>query len=210
MTSDGLPFDVVLGGFLHNCEPVRSGDRSLGVDGFLLDELERDAQAERDIAGITVTLEGDGEPSRTGLLWGGQAAPWTVEVGGKAWSVDLRKRTWPLPFRVYLKEFTREVHPGTDVPSKFYSDVTCVQDNVTQDVHISMNEPLRRDGYILFQSGFLPGDRSSIFAVVENPADKVPLISLIIIWLGLLINFLPKLVIHVWRTALKPQMSGAS
>ena len=198
-SADGLPFDVVLSGFLHNCQPVPSGDPSLGVDGYLLQELPRDKEnSERDIAGISARVEGAPEGTQAGLLWGFQQEQWPVLSGGRAYALGIRKRTWPLPFTVHLRDFTHEVHPGTEVASRYSSDVTCVQNNVSQDVHISMNEPLRRDGFILFQSGYF-GDRTSIFAVVENPADQLPLISLVIIALGLLINFLPKLWKHVAR-----------
>lgn len=209
MTSEAIPFDIVLSGFLPNCRPVPSRAEGVGVEGVLLEELPGAIQAEQDIAGLTVTLEGLPDGSETGLVWGVQRAPWVVRAGGKPWAIDLRRRTWRMPFQIHLRDFTRELHPGTEMPSKFYSDVTCIQANVSQDLQISMNEPLRRDGLTLFQASWgpsnaRPGDRLfSTFAVVENPADDVPLIALLIITAGLLVNFLPRLLRHMRAQSLK-------
>ncbi|MFT5051230.1 MAG: hypothetical protein ACI8QZ_002641 [Chlamydiales bacterium] len=203
MTSDAIPFDVVLSGFLPNCQPVQARGDGIGIEGILLEELPGEEHAEQDIAGVTVTLEGLPDGPESGLLWGVQRAPWVVRAGGQPWSIDLRRRTWRMPFQIHLRDFTRELHPGTQTPSKFYSDVTCIQDNVSQDLQISMNEPLRRDGLTLFQASWgpsnaRPGDRLfSTFAVVDNPADKVPLIALLIIAAGLLTNFIPRLRRHM-------------
>ena len=62
-----------------------------------------------------------------------------------------------------------------------------------------MNEPLRTDGLVLFQANWGPQNAPpgtplfSGFAVVRNPSDYWPLYACIVIGLGLLGVFLPRL-----------------
>ena len=61
-----------------------------------------------------------------------------------------------------------------------------------------MNEPLRHGGLVLFQSSWFPQDKEiprmySVFSVVRNPSDYWPLYSCIVIAVGLLLAFAPKL-----------------
>ena len=75
------------------------------------------------------------------------------------------------------------------------SDITVFADDTEQGHRIEMNEPLRRDGVIMFQASYGPpdagpGDRMySVFQVVENPSDQWPLISCIVIGIGLMWHF---------------------
>jgi hypothetical protein len=203
MTSEWLPFDVELSGFLTNCRPRPDGSDA-AIDGFLLEEHPPEMQAEANIAGLKVSLVApDGSEARSGLLWGVQRSPWTLVADGRPFAVDLRKRSWKLPFEIQLDDFTRELHPGTGMASSFHSEVGCVEDGVRRDVTISMNEPLRRRGYTLYQASWgpsnaRPGDPLfSTFAVVQNPADRIPVWACTIIAIGLLVHFIPKLSRHV-------------
>lgn len=203
MTSEWLPFDVELGEFVPNCRPRPDGS-ARAIEGFVLEPRPPEMQAEANIAGLTVSLVApDRSETRTGLLWGVQAAPWTVVADGRPFAIDLRRRTWELPFEVRLDDFTRELHPGTGMASSFYSEVGCIEGGVRRDVTISMNEPLRRQGYTLYQASWGPSSARpgeplfSTFAVVQNPADRIPLWACTIIAVGLLVHFIPKLARHV-------------
>ena len=63
-------------------------------------------------------------------------------------------------------------------------------------IHISMNKPLRWQGYTLFQSGWGPQDGSEViqstFSVVRNPSDQWPFWATFVTTLGLLFAFLVK------------------
>ena len=77
-----------------------------------------------------------------------------------------------------------------------------------------MNEPLRYDQYTLYQTGW-DQDRSrkiyySSFSVVRNPSDKVPLISCIIIGIGLVIHFGRKLYLHLKAQARRQANLGSA
>jgi hypothetical protein len=66
-------------------------------------------------------------------------------------------------------------------------------------VKISMNEPLREHGLVLYQASWGPSNAGpkdrlfSTFAVVRNPADVMPLVACIVIAAGMLFHFARKL-----------------
>jgi len=206
--SDDLPFDLTFVGYAQNARPVpvESGHGAPGnvVDGFSLQALKPSREAERNIPGVYVTVREKASGAvYEGILWGLAGFPWTVQLGGQNWTLDLRRCTWHLPFTVQLDRFTREVHPGTSIPKAFISDVTKIDGGIRQQARISMNAPLRSKGYIFYQASWGPpnagpADRLySSLAVVRNPADQLPLYASCVICFGLLVHFVQKLAAHL-------------
>lgn len=202
--AEGLPFEVELAGHLRNCRPRRAPAGSDSIEGIVLEEFPPDRdEVAQNIPGITVAFVSR-DLRREALLWGfPDLPPYVTTIDGRNWAVEIHRRRWPLPFTVALRDFTHEMHPGTGVAKSFSSDVTRIENNVAQDVHISMNDPMRHRGYIFYQSGYgpqpaAPGARMySTFSVVENPADRGPWIAVTIIGLGLLGHMLHKLLRHM-------------
>lgn len=220
-----LPFDLVLSQFTKNSEPVRVGpqeeaknpDGSIG--GFRLRELEPEDANEANMAGIVATLRGGSGAS--GILWGRTPFSWVVEAADRQFGIRLKKRTYNLPFALRLDKFTHEVHPGTNKAKVFLSDVTKFEDKREEKIKITMNEPLRHQGYTFFQSSYGPPDARpgdtlySVFTVVENPSDMWPLWSCVLSAIGLGIHFVQKLMKHLQRAAKKREqgdqlIAGAS
>ena len=204
-TSADLPFDLVVQRSFANCEPsdAKAGQ---GAGGVVLNELERNKEAELDRAGAYVTFRPrNGGAPMAGALWANDRFSITAsaEIEGRRWRAVLSHRRWQLPFTVHLEDFRRDMHPGTGMAKAFESDVLKIKDGATQKVRISMNQPLRESGYTLYQSSFrepsaMTGGRwESTFSVVRNPADRVPLWSCMVITAGLLLHFGQKLVRHV-------------
>jgi hypothetical protein len=203
-----LPFQLHLVQYLRNCRPMAKGPMFTAptpvVDGVFLDPKQPDMEAERNLAGAYVLAEEkQGGGKHQGILWGVNVHPWTVPIGERTWAVDLRRKRWELPFDIRLDQFTRELHPHTSTPKVFLSDVTKFEEDHSQKIKITMNEPLRHGGYTLYQASWgpqnaRPGERLySTLAVVRNPSDQWPLYSCIIIALGLLLHFVQKLMKHV-------------
>jgi len=199
----GLPFDVELSGFLRNCVPRAAPHGSDSTEGFVfVPRAPATREGEQNRPGITATLR-TANLRREALLWGVQLAPFVTTIDGRSWAVDLGPRAYPLPFTVALRRFSHEMHPGTNVHAAFSSDVTRIEDNVAQDVHIKMNEPMRYRGYTFYQTNWGPQDDPnatkfySVFEVVANPADRGPLIALIVIAVGLLVQMIRKLVLYI-------------
>lgn len=208
---------VTLRGYRRNARPRL--DRRTGTD-FLLEALDPVSDEDSiNVPGVFATFSaGDATDasavSETALLWGGAEHPWVVEVGDRAFEVALDWRTWQLPFEIHLRRFEHEVYPGTRTPKRFSSYVTRLEDGVAQDAHITMNEPMRHRGYTIYQSSWGPQDARgdtrlfSGFSVVKNPSDRVPWVTVTIIFLGLLIHFILKLSRHIEVT--RPRRAPAA
>jgi hypothetical protein len=203
----GLPFALELEHFLPNCSPLPKGpmfDVDLPVvDGFFLQAHPRDKEAERNVAGLYATAIGADGKRHQGILWGVESAPWTVSTPEGRFGIELRKEQYPMPFTVRLEDFTKEDHPGIDMPKAFSSDVTVVQNDTSRPVRIEMNQPLREGGLVLYQASWGPAGSPpgtplfSTLSVVRNPADQWPLVSCIVIASGLLLHFSRKLARYV-------------
>lgn len=208
LTAPELPFDLEVTNFMPNCRPMPKGPMFEVavpvVDGVFLQSRPRQAQAEANASGVYATVVDKSEGTRqAGILWSLDAEPWTVTVQDKTWALDLRKERYPLPFTVELEKFTKEDHPGINMPRAFSSDVEVLEGTTSRPVRISMNEPLRDRGYVLYQASWgpsdaRPGDRLfSTLSVVRNPADRYPLYACIVIGFGLLLHFARKLIRYV-------------
>lgn len=192
-----LPFELALGGFAANTRPrpATGGD----ADGFRLETLPRDKKQELNVAGLYAVAHAPDAAPRHMVLWGLQRGPATIEAGGATWMLDLRKRQWRLPFSIALQEFSRAVHPGTNMPKAFSSRIVCLDGGVEQQALVSMNQPFRHGGYIFYQSSWGPQDAPpgtplfSVFAVSRNPADQFPLYACILISLGMALHFAMRL-----------------
>lgn len=215
--SPDLPFDLIVERFLPNAQPMQMPGGSGGVGGFYLSSLPKDPeQSGNNMAGayVRIVAKATGK-EQSGLLWGGSPGklPLTFRVDGKDWMLSLRRPRYPLPFRIRLNKFTKLDHPGTNTPSEFSSNVTRIEDGAEQDVTISMNEPLRRQGYTLFQTNWgpqhvpNPSRLYSQFEVVRNPADQWPLWSCLVILSGLVFHFSRKLLRYISRCQTEGRMA---
>lgn len=204
----GMPFDLQLTGYMENAVPVSAAERApdhaqLVTQGYFLMEkpkLEKAEEAERFTAGCYARIiKHDGQKDEPFILAGASFHPFTYRDDGRIFTIDMRKRLWPMPFTLHLDHFTAAFHPGTMRPSKFVSEVTRIENGGEAKVTIQMNEPMRYEGLTFFQAsygppGAGPGDKMySVFEVVKNPADQWPKYSLIIVAIGMAITFLIKL-----------------
>ena len=200
-----LPFDLKVTNFLENAlvnpakfVPIENGERV--IDDYYLKKLDRIKETEGHLAGAEVTvLTKEGEALDELILASRSLQPATITVEGRPYLLRLRKKLWPLPFRVQLDEFRVERDPGTRRAGAYESDITRLLDSEQEEVLIQMNEPMRREGWTFFQSSWGPQDVEnpeeyySVFEVVRNPADHWPLYSLLIAMAGLLGHFVYKL-----------------
>jgi len=201
--STELPFELELSHFMPNASPLPKGpmfDVDVPVvDGFFLRERPKEIEAEQNMAGLyAAAITPDGR-RQEGILWGLMDGPWTVHTPGGRYAIDLRKERYPMPFTVVLDDFTKEDHPGVNMPKAFMSDVTVIEEGSARPVRIEMNQPLRDGGLVLYQASWGPSNAGpntplfSTLSVVQNPADQWPLYSCIVIAVGLLVHFSRKL-----------------
>lgn len=203
VTSPDLPFAIEIERSWPNCRPKSTTPPHSGEAAARVVELvERppEAQAETNIAGARLSIVDDASGTRrTALVWGAESRAFTFVAAGRRWAVSLRKERYPLPFTIGLQKFTKEDHPRSDMPRVFASDVEVREGTTTRDVRISMNEPLRDSGLVVYQASWGPSNARqgqrlfSTFAVVRNPADRGPLYACLVIAAGLLFHFSRKL-----------------
>jgi hypothetical protein len=207
-SSDLLPFELEVTRYLTNCRVLPKGpmfDAALPViDGYFLQREEREKENEQNVAGAYVAvLDPKSGSRREGILWGGARAPWTIEVDGQKWGLELRRTQYLMPFTLRMDDFKKEDHPGTMMAKSYSSDVTVIEGATSRPVKIEMNEPLRSQGLVLYQSSWGPQNAPpgaklfSTLAVVRNPADQYPLYACIVIAIGMTVHFLRKLIRHV-------------
>ena len=199
-----LPFDLEVAGWLENTVPVSINERAPAaaervVDGYYLLEKKGEINAEANTAGCYArVIRRDGAKEPPFILAGAAFHPFSVRSGERVFTVDLRKRLWPMPFTVRLDKFTAAFHPGTMKPAKFISEITRIENGGEARVTIQMNEPMRYEGLTFFQASYGPPGAGpgqpmySVFEVVKNPADKWPEYSLYIVTFGMLVTFLTK------------------
>ncbi|HEX7502109.1 MAG TPA: cytochrome c biogenesis protein ResB, partial [Acidobacteriota bacterium] len=101
-----------------------------------------------------------------------------------------------LPMTVKLLDFTKLVHPGTDIPRSFSSRVEIAAGGARRQAVISMNRPLRYRDYTFYQSSYAEdgrGGESSTFLVVRNSGRWLPYAASALLFLGLAGHFLAML-----------------
>lgn len=219
VTGADLPFSVQVSGWLENCRPrqkgpmvAATGPTASDADGTVtfLQPEDVSPERERNLAGCHVkVIERVGLRESSAVLWGLDVGayqdarqPFTFEVDGVTWGLDLRRVTWDLPFEVQLDKFEKSDHPGTMTPRDFSSWVTVREDGSPErQVHIYMNHPLRSHDHVFFQTNWGPQPGSgrrgppwySVFEVAKNPSDAWPKYASYVVLAGLLVHFLLKL-----------------
>jgi hypothetical protein len=117
--------------------------------------------------------------------------PQIVSSGEQNWELALRFKRQYYPFEIELVDFSHDKYPGTEIPFNFSSEVKVHHQDSTknQKALIYMNHPLRYEGYTFYQASFANQDRTSIFQVVRNPGWLLPYISVLLMGLGMCVQF---------------------
>lgn len=199
-----LPFDLILKRYSENSQLRLAANVGIPkapvIENLFIEPMASSKEDEFNLPGMyaTAITEG-GARVEESLLNGFCKHPWTVRAGGKTWAIKLRHVTKTMPFSIKLEKFLKDDHPGMSMARAYSSDVIRTDaDGSTHKQRIQMNEPLRKDGLIVYQSGFGPqngegGPPYTVLAVSRNPSDRIPWISVAIIALGLTWTFIARL-----------------
>jgi len=212
LAPEGLPFTIEVRDFVDHARVLpgaRSGTPCETIDGIALHpQTWRDGEQPRSEAEVAVcyvtVLPKNGTPLRA-ILYGlprlpfdEARYPFAFTVDGVRYGLDLRHVVGDLPFALKLRKFQKLDHPGTMSPRDFRSFVTVVDPEGAQDAEIFMNNPLRRDGFVVYQTSWGPQPMGgppwySVFEVSYNPSDAWPMLACGVIAFGLLLHFVVKL-----------------
>ncbi len=213
LTPEGLPFTLEVTDFVDHARALPKGPMVSSpcevVDGNVLQPQRwppgQQPRSEAEIAGCYVkVVPKNGAPIR-GIVWGFPRLPFdearypfAFTVDGVRYGLDLRHVVRELPFALKLDRFQKLDHPGTMSPKDFRSYVSVTDERGEQKAEIFMNYPLRRDGFVVYQTSWGPQPMGgppwySVFEVSYNPSDMWPMLACFVIAAGLLIHFVMKL-----------------
>ena len=196
-----LNFEIEIINYLENCEPTKrnslAGIQHKGMlKNFMLSELKPEKEDNWNRPGMIYKISNSGT-NADGMygIFLGQPISQTVSVNNKDYTIILRRKRTYLPFSIELLDFKKILHPGTDIPKSYSSDINLIENGAVRKILIQMNEPLRHKGYTFFQSSFIEGPNSetTVLAVVKNYGRLFPYISSIIMCIGLLFHLSQKL-----------------
>lgn len=220
---EDMPFEIIVDRYSRNSLalpagiPITANSGEKAIDGWVLLERNPELESEANMPGIHARFVPKTGDVSEAIIWAHVSIPMgdhfmdptphTVEVGGKKYAVQLVRERFKVPFYVRLDEFELETHPGTTRAKKFQSDVTRLEEGrPDQQIEIRMNEPLREDGVVFFQSKYGPTeprpgeDYYSVFAVVDNPSDQWPFYALIWIQFSLVAHFIVRLTLFIMKS----------
>lgn len=221
-THPELPFALNLSGYERNALVLPEGQvdekiEAKVVDGYFIRPDEVKKENEQNQAAVVASLEGsDGTTIKETILWGLSDYAWpriyglplvaeALDVGGRKFVLGMVRQKYEAPVKVTLKEFFHELHPRTNKPSRFQSDVSWTDGEDREEFSVKMNQPLRQEGHVFFQTKWGPPNATmrdkkyTVFAVVSNPSDKWPEISCYIVLVGLAFHFTQKLYLYLTR-----------
>jgi hypothetical protein len=121
-------------------------------------------------------------------FWLVEGSSQTVQLMGRPADIFYGRKTVSLPFEIELKKFSKVDYPGTETPMSFESLVG-IKGSSDEQV-ISMNEPLKRQGFTVYQSSFIdnPGETvESIFSVNQDPGRPIKYIGSLILAIGIIL-----------------------
>jgi hypothetical protein len=170
---------------------------------FELKSLPNEKESTHNLPGMMIKQKVPGQPDKLVMVQEAMSINPSLVIKGLNYKIVLERRRHRLPFQIKLVDFVRELHPGTETPRSYHSDIILIDNNAPREVRIQMNEPLRHRGYTFFQSSFSQSrsGETSVFAVVKNSGRNFPYISSLVICFGLLIHMILRLPARLKRTA---------
>jgi hypothetical protein len=202
-----LPFEMQVTGYRRNANVVQAeeGDKT-AIDGYRVQEVKHAKEDEANVTAVEITVKLKDGAEQRAILWERQMEPFTVKVGDAAYAISISRMKWKLPFAIRLNDFVRELHPGTMKAKKYTSHVTKITDGKEEPKVVTMNVPVRDQGYVVYQASFSQNSNGeqSVFTVVTNPSDQWPLWSCVAVAIGLIIHFLMHLIRFLSRS-MKPK-----
>ena len=206
-----LPFDLEVGGFRRNAVivPTKSeapvaAEGQFEVDGVFLKAVFDESQEEANSGGCYVkVIEKESKKETYLILSTAVLHPVTVTVDDTIYGLRMLREIWPMPYVVQLDETEGEYYPGSSKPKSFMSKITRFKGEESRSFHIEMNEPMRSDGYTLYQAKWANpegAEPQSTFEIVTDPASRGPEYCLWVAMVGLCIHFGTSLAVFVMRS----------
>lgn len=203
-----LPFEIEITGYQRNANVVQAEDEKTGVDGYRIQPVKNASEDEANVAALEITVKPKEGEAQKAILWEREFEPFSIKSGEASYTIGLSRMKWKLPFALRLDDFQRELYPGTMKAKKYTSHVTKITSGKEEPKVVTMNVPVRDQGFVVYQASFSQGTsgEQSTFTVASNPSDKWPQWSCIAVAIGLVIHFMMHFVKFL-RRSLKPKVA---
>lgn len=163
---------------------------------IILGTVIQGSRAVQEARAVGLTQKMDLPPSSLQIQLNSEETPFwlsegdsrAVQLNGRPAVVFFARQTIDLPFKLFLNKFSKIDYPGTETPMSYQSLVKV--ENTSETQLISMNEPLKRDGFTVYQASYVlqPGQTpESIFSVNRDPGRPVKYFGSLILCLGIII-----------------------
>lgn len=126
-------------------------------------------------------------------VWLSEGEEKEILVNNKKIHVFYGRENLALPFEIHLQKFSKIDYPGTETPMSYESLVKV--NGRGESIKISMNEPLKTDGFTVYQASYsLPPNAPpiSVFSVNKDPGRFWKYLGSVILSLGVIIYTLMK------------------
>jgi hypothetical protein len=191
-----LPFEIEIIEYYKNCDVQ-------GTTDIRVQPVTEESDIEKNWPACVVKINLGNDIQKISLP---AFVPAEIFFREQKYTVLFTKQKNNLPFSIQLLDTKREYHPGTQIPKSFQSKILVSKEGTpstedSREVLIRMNHPFRYQGYTFYQSGFemQKGRPVSTLAVVNNPFSTVPYLSCFVIFFGMCIHFLQKLLVFLKR-----------
>lgn len=146
---------------------------------------------ERNLPTAVIELQGAEGSLGVWLVSPMLVAPQTVEYDGRTYRLTLRSAREYKPFSLTLLQLRHDVYPGSNIPKNFSSRVRIksIDGSEDREALISMNQPLRHQGYTFYQYQMDQANGMSRLQVVRNPGYALPYIACLLMTIGLVVQF---------------------
>lgn len=104
--------------------------------------------------------------------WVTSTNPLQVLIQGKKTIIEVTKETMNLPFELTLTEFKMDKDPGTNNPASYESFVKLFDGKNTTAHHIFMNNPLKQNGFTLYQASYSQDDQGNYSSTLAVNVDQ--------------------------------------
>jgi hypothetical protein len=96
----------------------------------------------------------------------------SLNIQGRNVIFEVTKETLYLPFELAITQFKMEKDPGTTMPASYESFVKLFQGSGTSNHHIFMNNPLKVQGYTLYQASYSENQDGSYNSTLTVNVDQ--------------------------------------
>jgi hypothetical protein len=187
-----LPFALRMLNYCRNCAPVRQEEederRKSVAAQFELTDGPLAKEDEENQAGAMLEVTGAGDEDGIYATFEPIPHPPGITYDGHSYIFQMRRIQRELPFSVTLHSVQKFTHPGMDMAREYQSDITVNEPGgISWQRLIRMNEPLRVQGYTLYQASLADarGEVVSVLAVVENRGRIFPYLAGMVMAVGL-------------------------